>query len=197
MLFSLFGVVAVVFVSIKLTNIFYLNAYNLIGASVEKTIKTGLDSLVYGTFSDIETLKNAILASNFKTFSFFLNFLMKDIAFDGSLSAGQILAPSLSVLITKVITFVIAFVVLMIILKLLKVIAMKFTNFCGIGVGNKIVGGLIGIFKGLFVFGTFYVALLLLSNFMLNDSLLSFVKSGYISNYIYEHYIKIIINTFY
>ena len=104
---------------------------------------------------------------------------------------------SLSVLITKIITFVIVFLVLMLVLKLFKVVFSKLTNFCGLGVGNKLAGGFVGLVKGMFVFGTLYVTLSLLSNFMLNDSLLNFVKSGAISNYIYNHYIKIIINVFY
>lgn len=197
MLFSLFGVIAVVFISIKLTDMFYSNVYEMIGDGIEETIKSGFDSAIAGTFSDIEMLKNAISDSNFKTFLFFLNFLVKDISFEGSLSAGQILAPSISVLITKIITFVVVFLVLMLVLKLFKVVFSKLTNFCGLGVGNKLAGGLVGLIKGIFVFGTVYVTLSLLSNFMLNDSLLNFVKSGAISNYIYEHCIKIIINTFY
>ena len=197
MLFSLFGVIAVVFISIKFTDMFYSNVYEMIGDGIEKTIKSGFDSAIAGTFFDVETLKNAISDSNFKTFLFFLNFLVKDISFEGPLSAGQILAPSLSVLITKIITFVVVFFVLMVVFILFKVIFSKLTNFCGLGVGNKLAGGFVGLIKGVFVFGTLYVTLSLLSNFMLNDSLLNFVKSGMISNYIYENYIKIIINTFY
>ena len=154
MLFSLMGVIAVVFISIKLTDMFYSNVYEMIGDGIEETIKSGFDSAIAGTFSDIEMLKNAISDSNFKTFLFFLNFLVKDISFEGSLSAGQILAPSISVLITKIITFVVVFLVLMLVLKLFKVVFSKLTNFCGLGVGNKLAGGLVGLVNGIFVFGT-------------------------------------------
>lgn len=196
-LFSLIGVFFVVIVSYKLTDVCFPIVQNLVGDNVYKFLKNGLDKTIVGTFDNVIDLKNTILSSNFKIFAIFVNILTKNITFDGRLTAGQILSPSLAILTIKVCTFISLFLVLSIILKLLKILTDKLVKLCGLSGGNKLLGGVLGIVKGALVFGTIYVSLTVLSNFLLNEQLATFVQSGVVSNYIYNNYIKIIINLFY
>lgn len=198
MIFSLVGTFFIVVLAWKLSGVCSVYAENLFGSGINNLLKKSLDSMIGGSFSTMAELESALGQTNFGTiFGFVISKLLGDISFEGSLTAGQILSPSLSALTIKVITFVVIFLLFSIVLKILKALLNKLVKLFDWNFGNKIFGGLVGLFKGVLIFGIFYVVLSLFANFTFNEGLLLFVKSGQVSNFIYENFIKIIINMFY
>lgn len=198
MVFSLVGTFAMFVIAWKLTAFFSSYAQSWFGDGIHGMLKSGIDEIVSGEFTSMEEFRIALMQTSYGSlFGLFLINLIGNVSFDGSLTAGQILAPSLSELLIKVITFLIVFLILMILFKILRFLLNKTIKMLGFQSGNKILGGFIGIIKGLIIFGIVYVILVAISNFTLNEGLLSFVQSGAVSQFLYDNLIIKIINLFY
>lgn len=198
MVFSLVGTFAMFVIVWKLTAFFSSYAQSWFGDGIYGMLKSGIDEIVSGEFTSMEDFRTALMQTSYGSlFGLFLTNLIGDVSFDGSLTAGQILAPSLSELLIKVVAFLIVFLILMFLFKILKFLLNKTIKMLGFQSGNKILGGLVGAIKGLILFGIIYVVLVAISNFTLNEGLLSFVQSGAVSQFLYDNLIIKIINLFY
>ena len=198
MVFSLVGTFAMFVIAWKLTAFFSSYPQSWFGDGIYGMLKSGIDEIVSGEFTSMEDFRTALMQTRYGSlFGLFLTNLIGDVSFDGSLTAGQILAPSLSELLIKVVTFLIVFLILMILFKILKFLLNKTIKMLGFQSGNKILGGLVGAIKGLILFGIVYVVLVAISNFTLNEGLLSFVQRGAVSQFLYDNLIIKIINLFY
>ena len=198
MVFSLVGMFAMFVIAWKLTAFFSSYAQSWFGDGIYGMLKSGIDEIVSGEFTSMEEFRTVLMQTSYGSlFGLFLTNLIGNVSFDGSLTAGQILAPSLSELLIKVITFLIIFLILIFLLKILRFLLNKTIKMLGFQSGNKILGGFIGIIKGLIIFGIVYVILVAISNFTLNEGLLSFVQSGNVSKFLYDNLIIKIINLFY
>lgn len=167
------------------------------GESVFDFLKNAFDEKIVGNFADVEQLKNTVAASEYNLFGVLLIRLLGDLSFEGELTAGQILAPSISKLLLKVATFIVAYVVLYLFLKILQKIINKIIKKCGLSVGDRMLGGMLGLIKGVFLFGVVYFAIASLANLLLNEALLNFVQNGQISKFVYDNFIAKIIEVFY
>jgi len=162
----------------------------------QSSISGFLDQMFVGKFASNEELIAAISSEN-KVFVFFLSKLLKNISFDGILTAGQILSPTINALIFKVIAFIVTYVILSIGVSLMKTILLKVLKICKLEKINRLLGGVVGAVKGAVLFLIVYVVLLGCANFFLNEALLTFCRSGVVSNFLYENLIEKIINLFY
>ncbi|MBP3431957.1 MAG: CvpA family protein [Clostridia bacterium] len=197
MLFSLAGVAAIAIISWKLSELLLPYVQEMCGESVFDFLKNAFDEKIVGNFADVEQLKNTVAASEYNLFGVLLIRLLGDLSFEGELTAGQILAPSISKLLLKVATFIVAYVVLYLFLKILQKIINKIIKKCGLSVGDRMLGGMLGLIKGVFLFGVVYFAIASLANLLLNEALLNFVQNGQISKFVYDNFIAKIIEVFY
>lgn len=194
--FSLIGTFAIAILAWKLTELPFFE--NILGNIFINPIENVLNGLLPGQFENLLQLETALSQSKLGIlFNVLFSKLLTSITFDGKMTAGQLLAPSLNSLATKLLTFVILFFGMALILKILRIFLNKMINLCGFSVGNRILGGLIGLVKGFLIFGIVYLILMTLASFLLNETLLEFVKSGPVSNFIYENFIIKAINLFY
>ena len=198
MVFSLVGTFAILVIAWELTAFFSTYVQGWFGDGIYGILKTGIDEIMAGKFSSMEEFRTALMQTSYGSlFGLFLMNLIGNVSFDGSLTAGQILAPSLSELVIKALSFLFIFLILTFLLKILKFLLNKTIKMLGFQSGNKILGGFVGAIKGLIVFGVVYVILVAISNFMLNETLLNFVQSGNVSQFLYDNFIIKIINLFY
>lgn len=198
MLFSLIGVFAVVAVAWSLCGVLVPVIDAGLGQSLSNTLTQILNGAIPGQFSDLASLQTAIGASKYALlFNLLIFRVLGELTIDGQMSAGQILAPTISALLVKVISFVILFVGLYVALKLVFWILNKIIKKCGMSVGNRFLGGAVGLVKGLIVFGVLYFVLSTLANLLLNETLLTFVQSGKVSKFLYENLIIKILDLIY
>ncbi len=168
----------------------------LVGNAINSNLSNILNNLVPGTFSDVSQLQSQISQEHF-VFALILSKILTNISFEGNLSAGQILSPTLTDLILKVLSFVIVFVVLLVVVKILRVLTDKLINLLGLAGTNRLLGGAVGLCKGLLFFIIFYMILCAFANFTLNENLLNFISNGVISKNLYNWFVEKIINLFY
>lgn len=198
MFFTVIGVFLASVVAWKFTNMVSEYMKNIIGNSIANVLKNTLNSLSSEKFSNMSDVKIFISNQNYgNIFVFIFGKLLDSISFEGNLTLGEIFAPSLTKIFIKITTFVVLFISVCLIVNIAIRLFSKFSNVFCFQKGDKILGGVIGGVEGLILFSIFYIVLSLLSNIFLNETLLNFVTSGRISNYIYENYIKTIINLFY
>ena len=198
MVFSLLGLFFVAFLSWQCVRFVYPLVEKFAGDAVFGTLTTFLNGQIPGTFSSISQFELALSKTRVGLiFSVLLTKIFSNLSFQGSLTSGQILAPTLTTLFLKVLCFVLLFVVFEIILKLLRKILNRTIKKCGFGVGNRILGGGVGLLKALFVFSLLFVTLTALSHFLMNEWLLNFVQGGKISNFLYKTFAQKIFSIFY
>ncbi len=195
MFFSLVGTFGILILSFQLSNTLLPQLETLFGKNLSEALTNLFDKTIVGEFSSIDELANQITKSNI--LNFFLAKFLQDISFDGKLTAGQILAPSVSVIVLRVCAFVVLFVFMYIILKILRHFISKIIKKCGLSFQNRIIGGAVGLFKGLVVFGVVFFVLSTFSNVLLNESFSNFVNGGAVSNLIYNNLIAKILAFFY
>ena len=197
MFFSLFGTVTVAVLAWKFSDSLYTYTENFVGKEIFDFLRESLDGMLQGSFSSIEEFQMVIARTKYGTiFSFLISKLIKNITFEGELTTGQILAPFLKSYLIKIINFIVLFLALIIILKIIKLVVVKIVNIADLQTGNKIFGGVLGLAKGIIIFFVFFGVMSILANSLMNEGLLNFVKSGVVSNYIYENCINKIINLF-
>lgn len=198
MIFSLIGVFFVAIISWKLMQVFLPFVQNYVGNYVEETISALFNGLFPGQFTSIEKFGEVLTASKFGgLFGLLIAKLLGNITFDGILTAGQILAPSISKVLIKIVLFIVIFILIELILKILKCFINKIVKKCGLSIGNRVLGGVVGLIKGIFVFGVLFFVLSMISNLIMSEGLLQFIKSGEISNFLYESLLSKIIPIFY
>ena len=197
MLFAMIGIVAVAIFSWQLTKLALPYAQENFGNFFVGLIQGRIDKIIPGQFSNMADLVQAIGNSKLSLFGAFLLTFAGDITIDGNISAGQILAPSISNLIIKILVFVIIFLVLYVLLKILRFLIDKIIKKCGLSLGNRLLGTVFGLVKGLFLFGILYFVLSTIANLFMLEGLLSFVKNGVFSNFIYDNFILRIVAWFY
>lgn len=198
MMFSLVGIFFVALISWKLTEFFLPTVESFTGETIFNATKSLINGIIPGEFSNYENFQTAVLSSKIGVlFNIFFAKLLENITFEGNLSAGQILAPTVSKIFVRLITFLIILVVFEIGLKFLRLFLSKIIKNCGLSFGNRVLGGIIGLIRGMFVFGVFYVVISMVANILLSEGLLNFIKNGEISNFMYHNFIEKIINLFY
>lgn len=201
MLFSFVGTVFVSVVAWKTCPLVAQAISPLLLQPIQSWLKGIFSGAFPGIFSDMAALENAILSGGAGGFAgFFGAFLPKllgDITFEGSLSTGEILAPSVSQILLKVVAFALIFVGLFLALKIAKFFINRLVRSLGLGWGNRLLGGVLGLLKGLLLFGVIYLLLCTPSNIILNPGLANFVQSGVVSNFLYKNLAAKIIAIFY
>lgn len=188
--FSLVGVSVVAFLSWKFCGVageMFSNWFNF-SANFEGLI----NSKISGTFSSVEELQAALAQAGI--FYTFLSKLLGDLSFEGNLSAGEVLAPKISVLLNKIIAFVVLFVLMCVVLKILQFLLNKFVLGFGLGFLNRTLGGVLGIVEGVLIAMLLFFILSSVAHLSLNEGLLKFVENGIVSNWIYENIITKSIN---
>ena len=198
MFFSLFSVVIALFVSLmlcgKLAGVFE----NLFGAPIHRFLLSTINEVVRGKFSNKDQLLAALIPTKIgKFFGIVIDPLLRGVDFDGEMTAGAILAPSLTNLILKVISFVVLFVFFVLIFKLTERILKIVVKWLKIDFENRFFGGIAGVLKGMMVFFAFYIAINSIANFTFSEKLLDFARSGRFCQRIYNVYITKIISLFF
>ena len=195
-LFSILSTVFIFVLSYKLCQPFGEFFEGLQIFDFQNFITNVLNGFFDQNFSSAEQLATAINSSSF-FFKLFLSTIVKNISFDGQLSAGEVLSPIINSLFFKVVAFLMIYVGAKTILVFIKTIALKAMKKTKLVVGNRILGGAFGVIQGLAVFIVFYVIMLACANAFLNEKLLQFCQSGAVSNFIYNNFTEKIINLFY
>ena len=168
----------------------------------EKTIPTfiekSINSVISGEFSNVEELKTAAVASEGgRIFIVLIMLFTKNLQIDGQMTAGKILSPSITVALSKIFTFLIIFVALSIFLAFAKRILEKFIKLPSVRVQNRVLGGVLGIVQGLFVFLIFYGVFTGVGGLIFSKKLISISKNGVLSSKLYKFVSKKIVSLFY
>ena len=198
MLFSLFRV------ALLLLLCYYLSeqlANSLVGGAlwqhVYEFLKGIFDDVLPGEFQNMsEVLFSVGLLSN-AVLRVVLQTVLKNITFEGDMSFGEIVAPSLTLIFLKVVLFILLFILLSAVFKLIDFILRKCISFAGFGRINRLAGFFLGLLKGFVISMLVFVVLTALSSLNISERLTSFVESGLVSSYLYNHYFLNIFNLFY
>lgn len=191
-LLSLISVFVVAVVAWKLMEVCLPYVQTVVQEPVSNFISKLLDGAISGEFSTLEEFENAIANSGLSVFMI-IKSLLGDIYFEGTLTAGQILSPSISLFATKIITFVILFFMLSLVVRIAKILLRKIVKVCGLSFGDRLLGGVIGVLKGLVLFLILFSILTAVANVILNESFNSFLQGGQISNFVYNWIMQFII----
>lgn len=191
-LLSLISVFVVGIVSWKLVEYCLPFVYDFLQEPISNFLSSILNNSITGTFENITEFENTIMSSNLAMFAV-IKILLPNLTFEGSLTAGQILSPSLTLFVCKLLTFLILFFTMNLTLKLIRSLINKLIKVCGLSFGNRILGAVLGIVKGLIVFSFIYFVLLTISNVILNAALNDFISGGQISSVLYNWIIKYLI----
>ena len=198
MLVSLFSAVLLFllsyYVSIALAN-------SLQGSTIYQSVYDFLqnifDNMLPGEFESMSevlavvgSMSNVILRLVFQT-------VLKNITFEGSLSFGEIITPTFTLIFFKVILFIFCFILLSIAFKIISFLLKKSIESAGLGKINRVAGFLLGGLKGFVVSMVVFIFLSFLSSLGINSGLTSFVEDGVISSYLYNQYFLKIFELFY
>lgn len=198
MLVSLFSAVLLFllsyYVSIALAN-------SLQGSTIYQSVYDFLqnifDNMLPGEFESMSevlavvgSMSNVILRLVFQT-------VLKNITFEGSLSFGEIITPTFTLIFFKVILFIFCFILLSIAFKIISFLLKKSIESVGLGKINRVAGFLLGGLKGFVVSMVVFIFLSFLSSLGINSELTSFVEDGVISSYLYNQYFLKIFELFY
>jgi len=197
MLFSFIGMFFVVVLAWKLSDVAIPFLQNLVGEKIFLFVKNLLDDEIAGSFSNLGDLQTAVANSKLSLFGVFLFKLLGDLSFDGQMSAGQILAPSITEILFRVFSFVLLFIILYIVIKFFQLLLNKIIKKMGLGFSNRVLGGVLGLLKGLVLFAVIFFILSSLANLFLSETLLSFVNNGVVSKMLYDNFILKIVELFY
>lgn len=190
-LLSLISIFVVAVMAWKLVGVCLPYIQEVVQQPISNFISELLDGAIAGEFSSMEEFERVIANSKFSVFLIIKN-LIGEIYFEGALTAGQILSPSLGLLATKVIAFVVLFFMLSLIVRIVKILLKKIVKVCGLSVGDRVLGGVLGIAKGLIVFLILFSIMASISNVILNEGFNNFLQGGQVSNMVYNWIIEII-----
>lgn len=180
MLLSLIGSVVVYFFSWQLVDVLYPGFSKVLEPPLLTFFTNAINKIIPGQFSTVAEFQNAF---NFSEISIYeiLEMILGKISFEGTLSAGQILSPSLARLSTKVVLFFILFLTITFAAKVVKIIIKKMLAFCGLSIQNRVLGGILGSLKGVFLFILIILGLNVVSQLFLIEPLNIFLQTGKIS----------------
>ena len=140
-----------------------------------------LNFLLPGKFSSIEQIAQKVEQDCLPIFKNLFEKLLKNISFQGEMSASQVLGQSLTNLLIKTISFVCVFLIILLIFKIVK----KTTKNClknrNLNIRNKFFGAILGFFEGLIFFALISTILINFGESLLNQTVLQFAKSGTLS----------------
>ncbi len=190
-LLSLITVFVVAVAAWKLVDVCLPYIQNVVQQPISNFICELLDGAIAGEFSSMEEFESAIANSKFSVF-LIIKSLVGEIYFEGALTAGQILSPSLGLIATKVIVFVVLFFMLSLVVRIVKVLLKKIIMVCGLSVSDRVLGGVLGIAKGLIIFLILFSIMTAISNVILNEGLNNFLQGGQISKVVYNWLMEII-----
>lgn len=189
--FSFIGTCTVAIVAWKLSEWGAGLFQSQFGNGVTQFISDAIDKKIFGSFSSVKALQLAI-SQQMGMVGVLLFKILGSIQFDGELSAGQILAPTISNLLFRIVAFLILFIGMLIILKIVKKLLNKLIKLCGFGVGNRVLGGVVGLAQGVILSGIVFVCLSTLANVLMNEGLLNFVNSGAVSCFLYTQGLQLL-----
>lgn len=194
MLFSIFRVALLVVLSYFFAAII---AENLAGSQIYLTIcnflKNIFDNILPGEFSSVEEVLVGVGLLSNKTLATILNTLLKNITFSGSMTFGEIIAPSATNVLLKAVLFILIFVVLSLIFKLFALLKFPSNKLSKV---NRVAGFVVGGLKGFLVSMVIFVALSAVASLGV-DAVESFVSDGTLPAYLYQNYFLAIFNLFY
>lgn len=198
MLFSIFRLTLLLFLSYYLAGVL---CENLVGSSLylhlADIIENLCDNLVPGEFSSMsEVLEGVGLLSN-GVLRLILEMLLKNITFSGTVTFGELVAPSLAGVILKVILFTLIFLLLAIMFKFVGYLLKKATALSKLSKLNRVAGFLLGGLKGFVIAMVVFVVLSTFASLGLSEGLTNFVENGTLSSYLYDNYFLSIFNLFY
>lgn len=199
MLFSLVGVVVISSISWGLSEsaVEVLKSFSFIQNDLFEIIKNALDGVIGERFSNVDDLLVGVENSNLNVIVvFIIKLLAKDIVFEGNLSVGEVFAPIFHNMLLKTVSFVLMFFVLFVILKVLNVFLNKLIKIAGLSFVNRIFGALLGLIKGMLIFGIIYIIFSAIASFSANETLLYVIQDAEVSSYVYENIFKIFISLF-
>ena len=198
MLFSLFRV------ALLLLLCYYLSeqlANSLVGGAlwqhVYEFLKGIFDDVLPGEFQNMSKVLYSVGLLSNAVLRVVLQTVLKNITFEGDMSFGEIVAPSLTLIFLKVVLFILLFILLSAVFKLIDFILRKCISFAGFGRINRLAGFFLGLLKGFVISMLVFVVLTALSSLNISERLTSFVESGLVSSYLYNHYFLNIFNLFY
>ena len=198
MLVSLFSAVLLFllsyYVSIALANslqgsTIYQSAYDFLQNIFDNMLPGEFESMSE-VLAVVGSMSNVILRLVFQT-------VLKNITFEGSLSFGEIITPTFTLIFFKVILFILCFILLSIAFKIISFLLKKSIESVGLGKINRVAGFLLGGLKGFVVSMVVFIFLSFLSSLGINSGLTSFVEDGVISSYLYNQYFLKIFELFY
>ena len=198
MLVSLFSAVLLFllsyYVSIALANslqgsTIYQSAYDFLQNIFDNMLPGEFESMSE-VLAVVGSMSNVILRLVFQT-------VLKNITFEGSLSFGEIITPTFTLIFFKVILFIFCFILLSIAFKIISFLLKKSIESVGLGKINRVAGFLLGGLKGFVVSMVVFIFLSFLSSLGINSGLTSFVEDGVISSYLYNQYFLKIFELFY
>ena len=198
MLFSLFRV------ALLLLLCYYLSeqlANSLVGGAlwqhVYEFLKGIFDDVLPGEFQNMSKVLYSVGLLSNAVLRVVLQTVLKNITFEGDMSFGEIVAPSLTLIFLKIVLFILLFILLSAVFKLIDFILRKCISFAGFGRINRLAGFFLGLLKGFVISMLVFVVLTALSSLNISERLTSFVESGLVSSYLYNHYFLNIFNLFY
>ena len=198
MLFSLFRV------ALLLLLCYYLSeqlANSLVGGAlwqhVYEFLKGIFDDVLPGEFQNMSKVLYSVGLLSNAVLRVVLQTVLKNITFEGDMSFGEIVAPSLTLIFLKVVLFILLFILLSAGFKLIDFILRKCISFAGFGRINRLAGFFLGLLKGFVISMLVFVVLTALSSLNISERLTSFVECGLVSSYLYNHYFLNIFNLFY
>lgn len=168
-----------------------------VGSWIEKLLQRNLNKNINGTFSSMNQLIVALSNYYGRLFGVIASFLLKNISFEGSLTAGEIIAPSFSFLICKVLGFALFYIVFSFAALILSKLLHKLIKKTNLGFFDTLTGGVVGMIKWFALFLILYAILSSLANFTLFSKLKVFIETGVISKKLYNFLIIKIISLFY
>ena len=184
-LLSLVSTIVSIYISIWITDMVSVYVVDLVGENILEMISKCVDRVVGGSFSSIGELKEAISQCGLP-FIRIINKILDAISFEGELSASQILASSITNVLIKIFCFIIAFFVVNLVFNFIKVLGGKLINCCGLGVANKLIGGIVGSIKGLIVFLLLFAILIEIADLLMNKTFQNFLNDAVVSKWVYD-----------
>lgn len=174
-----------------------LQQTHLFAQTIPRFIENKVEFIVPGEFSNIEELKAAVSNVNGKILPLIVAIFAKNIQIEGQMTAGQILVPPITSVLSKIFAFVILYIALSIFLFALEKVLNKVAKVPIIKGQNRFFGGLFGMARGLALFLVFYGVFAGVGGLFFSKNLISFAKNGVLSRKIYTLISKKIINLFY
>ena len=158
------------------------------GESVKSVLKSLFDGKIDGVFRNQSEILSVIDGLKMpQVFITFLKNLAERISFEGELSFGGVFASTLSWGVVKVCSFLIVFALSQILLKIVFYLVLKFTNKNSLlRFGDRLFGGVVGVLKGVVLFGIIYFLTMQLANITLNDELLKVLQNSMVVSAVYD-----------